>query len=156
MLKQVKSRNVIFNWGELGHWTIWKEHIVAEERSSRWFVSHRKIHWQHPKHTEGGSIRPYQSSQFWRRNRWLLDPSSTSETPASWPPRPALTVLSPTCVAGRVVSHFSSFFGFVSYSLWLFWTLHKPFRPGRPSPCPSDPARKLSGVVLKTRRVIVQ
>ena len=36
--------------------------------------------------------------------------SSIPETPASWPPRPALTVLSPTCVAGRVVPHFSSFF----------------------------------------------
>ena len=31
-------------------------------------------------------------------------PSSTPQTPASWPPRPDLTPLGPTCVAGHVVS----------------------------------------------------
>ena len=30
-------------------------------------------------------------------------PSSTPETPSSWPPRPALTGLGPTCVADHVV-----------------------------------------------------
>ena len=33
-------------------------------------------------------------------------PSSTSETPSSWPPRPALTGLRPTCVAAHVVPFF--------------------------------------------------
>ena len=39
-------------------------------------------------------------------------PSSTPQTPSSWPPRPALTGLSMTCVAGRVVSFLPFLFAF--------------------------------------------
>ena len=35
----------------------------------------------------------------------LSTPSSTPETQSSWPPRPASTVLRPTCVADHVVSY---------------------------------------------------
>ena len=39
-------------------------------------------------------------------NDVIETPSSTTEAPASWPPRPASTVLRPTCVADHVVSVF--------------------------------------------------
>ena len=44
----------------------------------------------------------------------FLTPSSTLETPSSWPLRHALTVPRPTCGAGNVVS----FFCFASHSIW--------------------------------------
>ena len=71
------------------------------------------------------------------------------------PPRPDLTGLSPTCVAGHVVPLFSSFFVFFSCSVWLFRPISKPSPSPRPAPSPLDPAPKLSGVVLKTRRRMV-
>ena len=62
-------------------------------------------------------------------------PSSTLKTPASWPPRPALTGLSQTLVADHVLPNFNSFFLFSMVVLNLFETIPSPsplFIPPRP------------------------
>ena len=54
------------------------------------------------KTTEGAQFRPCQSSPFRKWDRCVATPSSTPKAPSSWPPRPASTILRPTCVADRV------------------------------------------------------
>ena len=55
---------------------------------------------------KGVNSDPTNRPRFHKSGDVFLTPSSTPETPASWPPRPDPTGLGPTCVAGHVVLFF--------------------------------------------------
>ena len=107
-----------------------------------------------PKSTEGGTIRPCQSSPFPQRERCALDPVVD--------PWNTLLMASQTRLDGPqtylcrrpFAPHFNSFFAF-SYQLWLCWTIPKPSPPHHPSSCPSDPVGKPYRVALRTIRRMV-
>ena len=93
-------------------------------------------------------------SHFNNRSDAFSTPSSTPETPSSWPPRPVLTGLSPTCVANHsclVLIHFLFSIPFRYGCFEPFWNHPLPI-----APLPAlRPPRKLFGVALKTIRRMV-
>ena len=88
------------------------EYIVVDNDPSYCFDSDRRFHCFPIKNTEGVRSEHVGRPRFRNGSDAFLTPSSTPKTPSSWPPRPALTVLRQTCVAGRVMSFLPFLFAF--------------------------------------------
>ena len=67
------------------------------------FSFHCEIQSQHPQNTQHSHNRQGHSRQCSEWERHVFDPLVDHQAPDSWPLRPALTVMRPTSVSGRVV-----------------------------------------------------